>query len=163
MQCPLTVSPGMTAQQMSLKITAWSGYHWGFWNKEKYHHFFFSLIGRMKFLPWKSATARQIYQFRIFFHVFLLGLVLAPFCKRANPRQKMFEFIKQFHNIVRIFAQWKSKARGCPYPSISTRMTSINYTRTSSSCELTNPHKTSPKSIQNWTVHDVALTLCFIT
>ena len=134
-----------------------------FLKSKKYHHFFFSRIGRMKFLPWKSATARQIYQFRIFFHVFLFGLVLASFCKRGNPRQKMFEFIKQFHNIVRIFAQWKSKARGCPYPSISTRMTSINYTRTSSSSELTNPHKMSPKSIQNWTVHDVALTLCFVT
>ena len=159
MQCPLTVSPGMTAQQMSLKITAWSGYHWGFWNKEKYHHFFFSRNS----YPEKVQPQDRFTNFVSFFMFFLFGLVLAPFCKRGNPRQKMFESIKQFHNIVRIFAQWKSKARGCPYPSISTRMTSINYTRTSSSCELTNSPKTSPKSIQNWTVHDVALTLCFIT
>ena len=39
-------------------------------------------------------------------------------------------------------------------------MTSINYTL--SSCELSNPPKTSPKCIGNSTVQYEALTMCFI-
>ena len=39
-------------------------------------------------------------------------------------------------------------------------MTSVNYA--SSSCELSNPHKTSSKCIHNSTVHDEALTNCVL-
>ena len=60
-----------------------------FLKSKKYHHFFFSRIGRMKFLPWERATAKQIYRFRIFFVFFF-----RPSCKKGNPRQNMFEFNK---------------------------------------------------------------------
>ena len=48
-----------------------------FLKSKKYHHFSFSRIRRMKFLPWERATAKQFYRFRICFHVFFFfGLVV---------------------------------------------------------------------------------------
>ena len=58
-----------------------------------------------------------------------------------------------FHyDIARIFASSNSIARACYIFPLSTLMTSINCT--SSSCELSNPPKTSPKCIHNLKVHD---------
>ena len=50
--------------------------------------------------------------------------------------------------------------KACFIFPLSTLMTSINYTL--SSCELSNPPKTSPKCIGNSTVQYEALTMCFI-
>ena len=50
--------------------------------------------------------------------------------------------------------------RACFTFPLSMLMMSINYT--SSSCELNNPPKTSPKCIRNSTVHYEVLAMCFI-
>ena len=65
------------------------------------------------------------------------------------------------YNIARIFAYSNSIARACFMFPLTTLMTSINYI--SSSCELSNPPKTSPKCIHNLTVDGEALTMCFRT
>ena len=68
---------------------------------------------------------------------------------------------KIYYNIAsRIFAESNSITRACFIFPLSMLMTSTTYTL--SSCELSNPPKTSPKCIGNSTVHYEALTMCFI-
>ena len=91
---------------------------------------------------------------------FFIGLVVRSGIQDKRCLNSLSNFITQLEYLPN--QSQKCTVCGCPYP-LSALVTSINYTRTWSSCELTNPPKTSPKSIQNSTVHDVASTMCFIT
>ena len=74
---------------------------------------------------------------------------------------RLIEMINRRYNIARIFVYSNSIARASFILPLSTLMTSRNCT--SSSFKLSNPLKTSPKCINNSTVHDEALTMCCTT
>ena len=73
---------------------------------------------------------------------------------------RLIQMINRRYNIARIFVYSNSIARASFILPLSTLMTSRNCT--SSSFKLSNPLKTSPKYINNSTVHDEALTMCCI-
>ena len=57
---------------------------------KRYHHFFFSRIRRMKSYHERVQPQNRFTDLASFFMFFFFR----PSCKKGNPRQKMFEFIK---------------------------------------------------------------------